>query len=420
MNLLVLHMISIVIELFTVFYVCQVVSEKQKISPVFILTAITAYIINFAAVYFEFPSYIVCIKSFIVFFMVAVIVYKIKISKMLLINFLFLICGYTAEILASVILSYALGDTYDNIPMTDTGMSIGMFLSDVILFILSTFAAHFFNKKSRELPVKYWMFMFFCYILSFAVVFIIDALSMMAKLSNPLTIILPSVAMIYLNVALLNIFRGYSDSVQLGIMKKIEKNTAENYKILEDSEQEIRILRHDMKNHIAAMHYLLDNHNIDEAKKYLSSMSDTVESSGFSIYTKNTTLDAVLNTKSRLAAEKNIKYTVKTNINEPLNIDPMDISIIFGNALDNAIEGSLETESKFVSVSIEKTKNGVTAVIYNSSPLRDKPDRKTTKQDIKNHGFGIKSIQNSLKKYGGSITTSYENGIFMTKIFIKL
>lgn len=145
MNLLVLHMISIVIELFTVFYVCQVVSEKQKISPVFILTAITAYIINFAAVYFEFPSYIVCIKSFIVFFMVAVIVYKIKISKMLLINFLFLICGYTAEILASVILSYALGDTYDNIPMTDTGMSIGMFLSDVILFILSTFAAHFFQ-----------------------------------------------------------------------------------------------------------------------------------------------------------------------------------------------------------------------------------------------------------------------------------
>lgn len=421
MNLLVLHMISITIEIFLDFYVCSIIAEeKQKISAVFIVVAVISYLMNFSMAYLEAPVYINNIKSVAVFLMIAIIVYKMKISKAVLIDVLFLICSYISDILTTIILSYILGDTYDNIPLTDTGMAVGMFLTDFLLFILITTIVHLFNKKYRDLPIKYWVFIVFCYMLSFAVVFVIDTLSIMAELSNLMIIVIPSAAMICLNVVLLNIFQGYSDSIQLGIMRQIEKNNIENYKILEESEREIHILRHDMKNHIASMRYLLDNNNIDEAKKYLLSMSDTVERKGFSIYTNNTTLDAILNTKSRLAAEKGIKYTVKTNINEILNIDPIDISIILGNALDNAIEGSIETENKFISATIEKKGNELTILIYNSSPLRNTSDNGSTKSDKKNHGLGIKSIKNTLKKYSGNIITSYENNMFITKISMKL
>lgn len=95
-----------------------------------------------------------------------------------------------------------------------------------------------------------------------------------------------------------------------------------------------------------------------------------------------------------------------------LGIEPVDICMIFGNALDNAIEACAKTEVKKISVSAIYDKNSLTCKITNTAPDEKTDGFKTTKKDSLNHGFGIENIKTALKKYNSVPEFRYENGIF--------
>ena len=104
-------------------------------------------------------------------------------------------------------------------------------------------------------------------------------------------------------------------------------------------------------------------------------------------------------------------------------IEPLDVSTIFGNGLDNAIEASekLPEEQRAILVKARKMQNFFSVLIENNC-LQDSGNTKsrTTKNDDFLHGFGISNMRKVVEKYDGQLMTKCENGKFTLKILILI
>ena len=156
------------------------------------------------------------------------------------------------------------------------------------------------------------------------------------------------------------------------------------------------------------------SNNSSAAKEFAQSLKDLTAVPLGIVYTNDMILDAILNLECKKAAAAKIQYTVKINhITEPLNITSTDKSTILCNAIDNAIEACYQVNEKFIIINIASDKQYIKVQIENSSlPIKIKDNTiSTTKKNTALHGFGLKSIKQSIKKYNGHLNISYKDGI---------
>lgn len=185
--------------------------------------------------------------------------------------------------------------------------------------------------------------------------------------------------------------------------------------IIMESQNRIRSLRHDMKNHILALQAAVKNGNQQETQAYLEKMQEFMVNPTEYVITGNEDIDSLMNYKIRKATE--CLHTVKTNIQIPenLNLNSFDLNIILGNLLDNAIEAALQTEEKSLEIEIAADRGIMFFHIQNSSnesPSQKNGNLQTTKSDRQNHGMGIKNAKAILEKYHGDLDILYGPGYF--------
>ena len=118
------------------------------------------------------------------------------------------------------------------------------------------------------------------------------------------------------------------------------------------------------------------------------------------IETGNTALDAILSTKIAIAKSKGIYVTTKIQIPEDIAIEPIDMCIIFGNALDNAIEACERSKinKRRISVTIICRDEAVLCKVVNTASKSETIALGTSKRDKRNHGFGLGNIKTALAK----------------------
>lgn len=176
---------------------------------------------------------------------------------------------------------------------------------------------------------------------------------------------------------------------------------------------------HDLKHQIIALENMSDN----ERNEQLEKIKDLVNVYGRIAKTGNETLDLILTEKNLLCKSKNIvlKYIVDATCLE--RIKPLDIWTIFGNAIDNAIEAlEKEDENKRVLTINICWKNKLVFIElanYTSQNIVFKNGIPVTSKNDKNfHGFGVKSIINTVEKYQGACKISCDNNCYKTQIII--
>ncbi len=107
-------------------------------------------------------------------------------------------------------------------------------------------------------------------------------------------------------------------------------------------------------------------------------------------------------------------------------LDVMDLSALFGNALDNAIEAVVQLpdpEQRLIHLSVSQEKGFLRIRLENRCREEEAVAGslpKTSKQDKRNHGFGLKSICAIAEKYDGSATVHAEKGWFELRVLIPL
>lgn len=185
-------------------------------------------------------------------------------------------------------------------------------------------------------------------------------------------------------------------------------------------EERVRSIYHDMKNHLLVLQAYAENSQ--KMQESLTELQNQLQAYENYYHTGNEFLDIIIRDKARAAQEKQIDFTPVIHFEDSMFMDSLDISTIFGNALDNAIEAveKLPVSQRLVTAKANRIRDMLVIVIENTAPPEAFKKSKTSKKDTFLHGFGLPNIQKTAEKYGGYCNAKSENEWFTLKIIIPL
>ncbi len=188
--------------------------------------------------------------------------------------------------------------------------------------------------------------------------------------------------------------------------------------------QEINKIYHDMKHHLNYINSLSDNGKVHE---YIRSIAGEMEPNEVFQPTGNGVIDSVLAKSGAECAKLGIRLIPSVNGKAFGFMEPKDLLVIFGNALDNAQEAVSQVEHdgkrEIVVRGDVRKKFGVIRVEnhFSGSMEYDRAGAvKTTKKDADRHGYGIKNIQSAVRRYGGTVSIETDNEMFILTAVIPL
>lgn len=184
-------------------------------------------------------------------------------------------------------------------------------------------------------------------------------------------------------------------------------------------EERIRSIYHDMKNHLLVLE---GSQGTEATRQMAQELRSQIASYEDYIHTGNDFLDIIIRDKAEKAREKHIDFSAFVDFRDADFIEPLDISTLFGNGIDNAIEASekLAEEQRVILVKAGKIQDFISILIENNCLDEAYAGGETTKADKFLHGFGISNMQKVAEKYSGTCTTTQANGRFTLKILLPL
>ena len=213
------------------------------------------------------------------------------------------------------------------------------------------------------------------------------------------------------------------------IQIRFEKDTLHNimemqYKNYQLSKENIDMVNqkyHDLKHQI---NLLKTQAYVGKSTSYLEKMEREIRVYETQNKTGNQILDAVLTNKAMICQNKEIELKFIVDGGALSFMEDMDVSALFGNMLDNAIESAEKQQEKqkrliWLYVTKEKQFVRIRTENYCDEKIRFKNGMPvTTKKDRRLHGYGMKSIKSTVEKYHGSVVAAQENNWFELKILL--
>ena len=182
--------------------------------------------------------------------------------------------------------------------------------------------------------------------------------------------------------------------------------------------------RHDFKNHLQTMQAYLELGQLEPLEHYIRELTEDYNRMDMVLRTGNTMVDAILNSKLSLIQERHIAVDAAAAVPGDISISGIDLSVLIGNLLDNAMEACLELseeKERFIRIYIDIVKKQLYISVTNS--MRGKAVRTgegflSRKQG--SHGFGLFRIDSIVAKYHGYLNRQSENGVFATEVMLPL
>ena len=182
--------------------------------------------------------------------------------------------------------------------------------------------------------------------------------------------------------------------------------------------------RHDYHNHLQSLKGYLSLNKVDQMKNYLNELETDLDSIDTLYHSGNLQLDSILNAKLAIAEKGNIRIHCDASIPPQLHVSDLDLCVILGNLLDNAIESCrkiMNPDERFIRVYIGILKKQLYISITNatSETVKQRTDHYfTTKRGGRGHG--LKRVDQVVKKYDGYLNRQNEPGVFATEIVLPL
>ncbi len=219
--------------------------------------------------------------------------------------------------------------------------------------------------------------------------------------------------------------RQYEMEKKIAYLEK-EKNALlmRDYQLLKDTYAANAKLFHDFHNHIEALHRYLEKDRTAEAVRYLESLRSPIEAVTQHVWVGDEAVDYLINSKVTLAASREIQVNCNIEYPQHTNIGSVDLVVILGNLLDNALEAVEGTEGnlRFINLTIRRINEMLIIKLENgckAAPAITEGELKTTKKNTDLHGWGLQSVRTAAERYDGTIETEYSNHTFRTVVTLS-
>lgn len=205
---------------------------------------------------------------------------------------------------------------------------------------------------------------------------------------------------------------------------RLSEEAKQKTAIMETSYQEQRKLTHDFRNHLLTIQGLISEEQVGEAGVYLKNLLKEEAVKREVVYTGCTVLDVILNRAYQEASEQAVLMEFDLSKLSHTILSQDDITVIFSNLLDNAIEAASKVKmDKRVIVKINQKQGELLISVRNTTIHADIENMteihtQSNKADSYQHGFGLRNALRIVKKYGGVYVFNCKDGRFqITMIF---
>lgn len=206
-------------------------------------------------------------------------------------------------------------------------------------------------------------------------------------------------------------------------LKLVEYQTEQSEKHLSEVRsihKEMRGYKHDFHHHLQALKGQLEAGEIERALAYIAQLDNQLMNVDTLLKTGNVSLDAILSAKIAQAKAENIIVNVKASVPDSLTISDVELSIVVGNLLDNAIEACrMVTNERFIRIYMTMKGNMLYFSMLNAAGDKKKKTGSlfsTHKDGV--HGFGLRRAEAILEEHGGWVKYNSEDGAFTSEFLV--
>lgn len=407
------------INMFTNIYLPRKEIEKYKYYLIFILISIF-----YISKSFLLNGISMAIASLIAKFLFTQL-YESKQYVKMIISISLSVLYISSELLFGGVFMLISGDNHMEINTSPEAYAIGTLLSKFFVFVIILL----FQSKKKSIAIsnlssKYLIQLsvlpittIIISILMYRVILVIDssAIKLVFVFANMLLILSNAITFEIIRVQ----NRLATSEYDLKLLKNNIDEQTRHYEELKSSQEEIRQLRHNMRSVYIGTIAELKAGKTENAIEQLQSNIDIIEKSSKVIDTGHPSIDSIIENKLNRCDELNIHTNLSYQYKEAININEIEIAVIIGNILDNAIEACL----KFVDIDREiwgsLTVDHQNIIINIKKTAIDSNNLKTSKINKKDHGYGLKSISHIAKKYNGYAKFSFDNNNFTSYVILK-
>jgi signal transduction histidine kinase len=294
----------------------------------------------------------------------------------------------------------------------------------VYIWAVLRFGKRFFDKLFIEGRTSEWALYTFSSLLAFVTMGVLY--EFLINKNTPLfLLILCAIAWGYIMLcfAIINTHEKTRQKYEAELAREIISSGRGYYEKLTDITEQLHILRHDYKHHLASMQKMIKGGYSKEIQDYLEILGADIDEKAVNDYCKSRAVNALLDSFFEACKEERIDFSVKIILPPPDTIDDYELCIILGNLLGNAVTACLRTpenEKRYIEVSMRTRDRQYGIKVENSFDGVLKNEGKTLFSAKKDGGLGIKSIMSVAGRRGGEYIPVWDEHKFSAFVLLQL
>ena len=219
-----------------------------------------------------------------------------------------------------------------------------------------------------------------------------------------------------------SVLAGYE---RLRAAAELERLNETYYRQMDQQQQQVRRLRHDMANHLAALAALLESGEGEEAVSYLGKLKEDPGVLVPQRWCGEPVIDAVLGAKAAAMEGLSISFQADIHLRETIPLEGPELCALLGNLLDNAMEACAMVETGLRKVRLRLRADRGLFILRLSNPCKGEVKRQgvhlvTSKADAAHHGIGTESVRAIVEEHRGSVEFTEKDGTFECMLYLPL
>ncbi len=404
----------VIYKMFRLFF-----DKPQTCRKTEVLSYIIYYFINLL-VFFTVRKPVILLAANIALFLGLSFNYHASLAKKIIFSCLSYIILMLVETLVVLVTGYFSVPVFE---YSGYDSSIGLVLIQILSMLLVTILTNMKNIKN-DIPVPdfYWfstIFVFSASLYIFINFFVYGRFSQFQMIIMTICILGINFAILFLYDTL---YSSFSAKTEKMLLEQQNKAYEKQLDLIRQSLDSVKIVRHDIKNHMIALKNLNSDKKNAKFDEYVDSIISSVNSNTIYSNSENLIIDSILNYKLQTIADMDIELNVDVTIPKKLDVSDYDMTIILGNLMDNAITALKKCEGKkHFSIKINYSRGNIIITLNNSynGEIKEKNGiLLTLKNDEKNHGMGLKSAEEAVNRNNGYMKIYYDDKNFKTTVIL--
>ena len=380
------------------------------------------------AIYFIFHNSLINMSGAVITFIAFSLMFEMtKVKRFIFVPILFILSMFS-EAMVGGMLSVATGISVEAGQKLILFNAAGVLISKMVLIsiikVIQFIVPSFGERISGYLMVPLLMLP----VASFMLIYILGEFNLLEGPSP--RALMASCAMILLAFSNIGLFflleyqqREEKEKNRMQLMQKQTEGQIAFYRELAERQKISNKTMHDLKNQMFALSEAMKTDS-DKTREIMESISGKIFAASPMTVTGIDAVDSLIFSKKQQMELHGIRYEQSVHISPGTSFDPLDLCVLLGNLLDNAIEANekVDPAKRFVSLTITQQEMWLSITITNAAVETVKLDGKTihtTKAQKELHGFGLSSVNEIAAKYQGNCTFRSTDHDFTTYLILQ-